>query len=63
VEVWHDEKFVARATPLDAYANCFVRRHRPTRNIDPDTAPAAPRMTGLAFRDLSARTPKDKEPR
>jgi transposase InsO family protein len=61
VEVWHEEKFVARASPLDAYANCFVRRNRPTRNIDPDTAPAAPRMTGLAFRDLS--TPKDKEPR
>ena len=63
VEVWHDEKFVARANPLDAYANCFVRRNRPTRNIDPDTAPAAPRNTRLAFRDLSPRTPKGQEPR
>lgn len=63
VEVWHNEKFVSRATPLDAYANCFVRRNRPTRNIDPATAPAAPRNSGLAFRDLSARTPKDKESR
>lgn len=63
VEVWHEQKFVARASPLNAYANCFVRRNRPTRNIDPDTPPTAPRNTKLAFRDLSPRTPKDKEPR
>ena len=63
VEVWHDEKFVGRATPLDAYANCFVRRNRPTQNIDPDTPPAAPHNTGLALRDLSARTPFDEENR
>jgi hypothetical protein len=63
VEVWHDEQFVARATPLDAYANCFVRRNRPTQNIDPATPPAAPRHTGLALRDLRARTPDDEEQR
>jgi transposase InsO family protein len=63
VEVWLDEKFVGRASPLDAYANCFVRRHRPTQNIDADTPPAAPRRTGLALRDLSAPTPRDKEKR
>jgi transposase InsO family protein len=63
VEVWHDDKFVSRATPLDAYANCFVRRHRPTQNIDPATPPAAPRSSGLALRDLRPRTPDDKEPR
>jgi putative transposase len=63
VEVWHEEKFVGRATPLDAYANCFVRRNRPTQNIEPASAPAAPRNTGLALRDLSARTPFDEENR
>jgi transposase InsO family protein len=63
VEVWFDEKFVGRATPLDAYANCFVRRNRPTRNIDTDTPPAAPRSSGLALRDLSARQSDDKEKR
>jgi transposase InsO family protein len=63
IDVWHDDKFVSRATPLDAYANCFVRRHRPTHSIDPDTPPAAPRSTGLALRDLRARTPDDEEPR
>lgn len=62
VEVWHEGKFVSRATPLDAYANCFVRRNRPHQNIDSDTPPAAPR-TGLALRELSARKPLDEEKR
>ena len=61
VEVWHHDQFISRATPLDAYANCFVRRHRPTHNIDPDTPPATPRATGLALRDLPTRN--DEEPR
>jgi len=63
VEVWFDEKFVGRASPLDAYANCFVRRNRPTQNIDADTPPAAPRRTGLALRELSAHKPDDEEKR
>lgn len=61
VEVWHEDKFVSRATPLDAYANCFVRRHRPTQNIDTDTPPATPRRTGLALRELLARQSDDEE--
>jgi putative transposase len=61
IEVWHNDRFVARATPLDAYANCFVRRHRPTQNIDPDTPPTAPRHSGLALRELRPRD--DEEPR
>ncbi len=63
VELWHEGAFVGRATALDAYANCFVRRHRPSQSIDPDAPPAAPRSTGLAFRDLSARKPNNEEPR
>ena len=52
IEVWLDERFVGRATPLDAYANCFVRRNRPTQIVDADTPPATPR-SGLALRELS----------
>lgn len=63
VEVWHQDKFVSRATPLDAYANCFVRRNRPTQNIDPDTPPSASRNTGLVLSDLSARKPDDEDNR
>jgi hypothetical protein len=39
---------VGIAKPVDAYANCFVRRNRPSRNLDADAAapphvpPAAP---------------------
>ena len=63
VQVWHEDKFVSRATPLDAYANCFVRRNRPTQNIAPDTPAAAPRNTGLALRDLPAGKPGNQENR
>ena len=63
IEVWHQERFIARATVLDAYANCFVRRNRPTQNIDPDAPPAAPRNSSLALRDLPPNKPNDQESR
>lgn len=63
VEVWHDGQFVSRATPLDAYANCFVRRNRPSQTIDADSAPGAPRNSALALRHLRRRSPQDEEPR
>jgi len=64
VELWHAGRFVARLSPLDAYANCFVRRQRPSQSIDTDTPAPAPRNTGLVFRDLVSRKPhNDKEPR
>lgn len=55
IEVWHQDKFVSRATPLDAYANCFVRRHRPSRNIEAQSPPTETRARGLALRELTAR--------
>lgn len=61
IEVWHNGQFVARATPLDAYANCFVRRHRPSQTIEPDTPAATPRNSGLALRHLRARKPDHEE--
>mgnify|MGYP001256693959 CR=1 FL=1 len=63
IEIWHDGRCVGRATPLDAYANCFVRRSRPTQNLDPDAPPAAPRSSGLALRELRSNQPDKKEPR
>lgn len=58
VEVWHDNKFVARAHPVDAYANCFVRRNRSNNNLDPDT-PTDTQPKGLALRNLK----RDEESR
>ncbi len=59
IDVWLDGRFVERARALDAYANCFVRRRRPTQTLEPDTPATAPRPTGLALRHL--RGPNDKE--
>jgi transposase InsO family protein len=58
IEVWHEGRPVVCAKPVDAYANCFVRRRRPTQTIEPaePAAPAAtaapPRASTLALRNL-----------
>lgn len=57
IELWHQGHRLPDATPLDAYANCFVRRDRPSRNLTPDAPPPAPRP-GLALRALRA-APQD----
>lgn len=63
IEVWHDGRFVERARVLDAYANCFVRRNRPTQGIEVDTPAPVPRSPGLSLRDLRGHKPDDKEQR
>ena len=62
IEVWHQDKFIARATPLDAYANCFVRRNRPSHTLESDTKAPAPRPSGLSLRSLQSRN-RDGESR
>jgi transposase InsO family protein len=54
IEVWHEGRRLPDATPLDAYANCFVKRNRPSRNLEPDNPPPAPKP-GLALRHLRGR--------
>lgn len=61
IEVWHEGRLIERARPLDAYANCFVRRNRPTQGIESDTPAAPPRSPGLALRDLRDLPPHGKE--
>ena len=60
IEVWHEGRLAMRAKPVDAYANGFVRRRRPTQTIEPaepaePAAPAAPptppRPSNLARRN------------
>jgi putative transposase len=62
IEVWHQDKFIARATPLDAYANCFVRRNRPSHTLESDTKAPTPRPSGLSLRSLQSRN-RDEESR
>ena len=74
IEVWHEGRLAVCAKPVDAYANCFVRRRRPTQTIEatePAAAAAPPRASTLALRNLVAKPadPRlpgdtdDKEPR
>jgi len=60
IEVWHQDRFIARATPLDAYANCFVRRNRPARTLEPDSKAPAPRPSGLTLRKLAPNKPDEE---
>ncbi len=61
IEVWYEGRLVERARLLDAYANCRVRRHRPTQGIQTDTPAAPPRAAALALREL--RAPDDDQER
>ncbi len=61
VQVWHERQQAQLAKPLDAYANCFVKRHRPSGTLSPDTAAPEP-PSGLALRNLND-TDHDTEPR
>jgi transposase InsO family protein len=45
------DRVIDIAKPVDAYANCFVRRDHGTKNFTP-TAPATPPPAGLALRHL-----------
>ncbi|MGH8647331.1 MAG: hypothetical protein ACREV4_03585 [Gammaproteobacteria bacterium] len=61
VQVWYEGRYIEGVKPLDAYLNCFVRRHRPSGTLAPDTtAPEPP--SGLAPRNLNDPNP-DTEPR
>jgi hypothetical protein len=57
VEVWHQDRFIARAMPLDAYANCFVRRNHPARTLEADSKAPAPRPSGITLRKLAPYKP------
>jgi hypothetical protein len=51
VEVWHVGRKVGAAKPVDAYANCFVKRDHATKSLSPSRAPEAP-PEGLRLRDF-----------
>jgi hypothetical protein len=55
IQVSHAGLPVTLAKPLDAYANCFVKRQRPSHTLQPDTPPPEPPKSRLALRDLQRR--------
>jgi transposase InsO family protein len=51
VEVWHVGRKVGMAKPVDAYANCFVKRDHASKTLQPACAPETP-PAGLRLRDF-----------
>lgn len=62
VQVSHQGRFVGPARTVDLYANCFVKRNRPSWTLNPDTPAPEPQPSALALRDL-AETHDEEEPR
>ena len=54
IEVLFKDRAFTGVKPVDAYANCFVRRDHATKLLEPESPPAAPRP-GLRLRDLKER--------
>lgn len=53
IQVWRGGKRFADAKPVDAYANCFVRRDRLSSKLDPVEPPEGLRMRDFERRDES----------
>ena len=61
IQVWHDDKPLQTARPVDLYANCFVKRQRPNDTLSPDRPAPTPPPSTLALRRLAATT-RRREP-
>lgn len=62
VQVWVSGRKVQDAKVVDAYANCFVKRDRPSRTLSTSDAPATP-AEGLKLAGLSGPDGDKKEAR
>ena len=51
IDVWHEGRHIHAAKPVELYANCFVKRQRPSWTLSAD-APPEPTASGLTLRDL-----------
>jgi len=59
IQVWHDGKAIELAKPVQTYANCFVKRNRPSSNLETDDpAPVPP--AGLSLRALNDEPGEDR---
>ncbi len=53
IQVWHQDKPLQQARPVDLYANCFVKRQRPTDTLSVDRPAPEPPPSALALRRLA----------
>ena len=63
VQVWHEGSRHADAPPVDAYANCFVKRNADRRSILEPSVPYRTQTPPLSLRDLNKRDGNDQERR
>jgi putative transposase len=47
LQVCHQGKFIEQARPVETYANCFVKRNRPSRTLNVDGPTPEPPAAGL----------------
>ena len=52
IQVWHNGQALAPARQVDLYANCFVKRQRPSDTLITDTPAPEPHRSTLSLRDL-----------
>jgi putative transposase len=52
VEVCHQGKFIEKARPVEPYANCFVKRHRPSWTLNVEKPAPEPPPSGLKLHAL-----------
>jgi putative transposase len=53
IQVCHPGQPMQLAKPVEPYANCFVKRQRPSWTLTSDTPAPEPPPSGLTLRDLS----------
>ncbi len=52
IQIWHKGRRIQLSKPVDLYANCFVKRHRPSQAPCPGAPAPEPASSPLALRDL-----------
>jgi transposase InsO family protein len=53
LQVWHDHQLLQQARAVDLYANCFVKRQRPTDTLTAEQPAPEPPPSALSLRRLA----------
>jgi transposase InsO family protein len=56
IQVIHDDQFIEVAKPVDLYGNCFVKRNRPSANLESDVQPDQPSPSSLKLHQAKPST-------
>lgn len=62
LQVWHAGQKIHLAKPVDLYANCFVKRDRPSHTLSPDSSAPEPSPSAFALRNLTNQKNSREDP-